>query len=89
MSAGVRQIQPAAREIQYTLEKSQYYRNTALESFAISGTSLQWINQYVSDHIVDVAKDNLRGQCTPGHSCKKKARQQLQQLIQRGNTTKA
>jgi Putative rhamnosyl transferase len=88
-SAGVRAIQPVAWELQYTLEKSEYYRNTALKSFAISGALLQWINQFISDHIVDVAKDNLRGQCTPGHSCEEEARQQLLQLVQSRNTTKA
>jgi hypothetical protein len=74
-SAGVRAIQPVAKELQRynTLEEVQYYRNTALESFAVSGASLQWINQLMAEHVIDVASDNVRGQCTPGHSCDERA----------------
>jgi Putative rhamnosyl transferase len=83
-SAGVRAVQPVARDLQrYTsLEQVQYYRNTALQSFAISGASLQWINQFMADHLIDVASDNVRGQCTPGHSCDERASEQLRQLVQ-------
>jgi Putative rhamnosyl transferase len=88
-SAGVRAIQPVEWELQYNLRKSMHYRNTARKSFAIPSAALQWINQFISDHIVDVARDNLRGQCTPGHSCEEEARQQLLQLVQSRNTTKA
>jgi Putative rhamnosyl transferase len=88
-SAGVRAIQPVAKELQRynTLKEVQYYRNTALESFAVSGASLQWINQLMAEHVIDVASDNVRGQCTHGHSCDERASEQLQQLVHSRSST--
>jgi len=39
-------------------------------SFGILRQKVNWVNQYISDHLVDIAYDNLMGQCTTGHSCK-------------------
>jgi hypothetical protein len=36
----------------------------------------------MTQHLIDIAHDNLLGQCTTGHSCKESAKQELQQLIQ-------
>lgn len=38
--------------------------------FRISRHDLKMLNTYMEKHILDIAKDNLKGQCTPGHSCK-------------------
>lgn len=38
--------------------------------FHIPRSDLKMVNTYVGEHIIDIAKDNLKGQCTPGHSCK-------------------
>jgi hypothetical protein len=29
---------------------------------------------YLSEHVIDIARDNLLGQCTTGHSCKETAK---------------
>ena len=39
-------------------------------SFGVLRQKVNWVNQYISDHLVDIAYDNLMGQCTTGHSCK-------------------
>jgi hypothetical protein len=36
------------------------------ESFTISRPSVAWVNDYVKNHLIDIAKDNLKGQCTSG-----------------------
>jgi hypothetical protein len=38
--------------------------------YNISRDGLQWLNKYMEEHVVDIAKENLKGQCTKGHSCK-------------------
>ena len=43
--------------------------------------SLQSVQTYLQTHLVEIAQDNLKGQCTPGHSCKEKSAQTLQKLI--------
>jgi Putative rhamnosyl transferase len=43
--------------------------------------SLQSVQTYLHTHLVEIAQDNLRGQCTPGHSCKEKSSQTLQKMI--------
>ena len=49
------------------------------ERFGVS--NLQRVGQYLQTHIVEIAKDNLEGQCTNGHSCKLKSVEALQRLI--------
>jgi hypothetical protein len=46
------------------------YWNMLHESFRIQREQVQWMHQYLSDHLIDIARDNLSGQCTTGHSCK-------------------
>jgi Putative rhamnosyl transferase len=46
--------------------------------------SLQPVQTYLQSHLVEIAEDNLKGQCTPGHSCKEKSAQTLQKLISKG-----
>jgi hypothetical protein len=38
--------------------------------YNISRGGLQWLNKYMEEHVVDISTENLKGQCTPGHSCK-------------------
>jgi hypothetical protein len=51
-------------------------------SFRISRPTLKWIHRYLSDHLIDIAQDNLIGQCTTGHSCKESAKRELERFIQ-------
>jgi hypothetical protein len=46
------------------------YWNMLHESFRIPRQQVQWMQHYLSDHLIEIARDNLLGQCTTGHSCK-------------------
>jgi hypothetical protein len=46
------------------------FLNMIHEKFGIPLQNLKWINQYISDHLLEIAEENLMGQCTTGHSCK-------------------
>jgi hypothetical protein len=55
--------------------------NMLEESFGIRRQELQWMQSYLTEHLIEIASDNLLGQCTTGHSCKESAKQELEQLI--------
>jgi hypothetical protein len=40
------------------------------ESFGLNRQQMKQMNQYLMDHLVSIAQENLLGQCTAGHSCK-------------------
>jgi hypothetical protein len=52
------------------------------ERFAMNQTKIQETQSFLVEHQQQIAYENLLGQCTTGHSCKKKAKQELQQYIQ-------
>jgi len=41
--------------------------------FALNRNSIKSMNRYLSDHLLEIVRDNLLGQCTTGHSCKVRA----------------
>ena len=49
--------------------------------FAVTEEMATEVNTYVRDHFVDIVGDNLRGQCTKGHSCKISSKEELQRLL--------
>eukprot|EP00978_Attheya_sp_CCMP212_P003812 scaffold8069_cov52-Attheya_sp.AAC.8 len=56
-------------------------RNTIDYQFGVSFENLLMTAKYVGDHLVDIVTDNLRGQCTHGHSCKTSAKDGLQRVL--------
>jgi hypothetical protein len=40
------------------------------DDFHIPRDGWKGLNKYLEEHVFDIAKDNLKGQCTPGHSCR-------------------
>jgi len=50
--------------------------------FGIDADDVRTANRFIHQNIVDIARDNLKGQCTPGHSCKQSSKEQLQRLTE-------
>ena len=50
--------------------------------FHIDADDVRVANRFIHQNIVEIAKDNLKGQCTPGHSCKLSSKEQLQRLTE-------
>lgn len=46
------------------------YWDTVHNLFQLNRPQIRLVNRYLTDHLIDIAKDNLYGQCTTGHSCK-------------------
>ena len=40
------------------------------DSFGLSRVQIIWMQSYLTQHLQQIGQDNLRGQCTTGHSCK-------------------
>jgi hypothetical protein len=88
-SAGMLNVHPPLNSLYDSWWVNYVFANMAHESFGISRASLAWINHYLSDHVIDIARDNLLGQCTTGHSCKESAKADLEKLIQSRAATAA
>jgi len=43
--------------------------------------NLKLVQDFLKEHVIEIARDNLEGQCTEGHSCKLKSIEALQRLI--------
>lgn len=86
-SAGMLKIQAEVDKLHNTWWVNYAFWNMLQQSFGIHRDSLQWMNAYLADHLIDIARDNLLGQCTTGHSCKESARGELEQLIASRNMT--
>lgn len=44
-------------------------------------SSLDPVQDFLNQHVIEIARDNLQGQCTEGHSCKLQSIEALQRLI--------
>lgn len=51
--------------------------------FAVEPDRVQELMKYFEEHRQEIARENLLGQCTTGHSCKKSAKQELQKYMKK------
>ena len=54
-----------------------------MEDFVIDLKSISTANRYLLVNAKNIAEDNLKGQCTRGHSCKDSAKYLLRKVIQK------
>jgi hypothetical protein len=70
-SAGMLHVDLTRSQLEATTPFLSYvYWDTVQNLFRLNRPQMRWINEYLTDHLIDIAKDNLFGQCTSGHSCK-------------------
>ena len=50
-------------------------------SFGLSRIQIRWMQAYLTRHLQAIGQDNLKGQCTSGHSCKLSAKRDLERLV--------
>jgi hypothetical protein len=55
-------------------------------TFSISTTNVKETREYIQANIVEIAKENLQGQCKGKHSCKESSQILLQKIIDTGST---
>jgi hypothetical protein len=70
-SAGMLHVDLTRAQLEATTPFLSYvYWDTVHNLFRLNRPQMRWINEYLTNHLIDIAKDNLFGQCTSGHSCK-------------------
>lgn len=69
-SAGMLRVEIVPREVATDPWLYYAFLNMIHAKFGIAQQHLMWMNRYLSDHLIEIAEDNLLGQCTTGHSCK-------------------
>lgn len=52
--------------------------------FGVEAAALWRVRAHMARHLPEIACDALRGQCTKGHSCKKKSQAVLEELVRQG-----
>ena len=80
-SAGMLRMQADAHELHPEWYVNYAFWDVLHESFALQRPVMGWVQEYLTEHLLEVARDNLLGQCTTGHSCKEKARVALEELL--------
>jgi len=80
-SAGMRGVGLQGKEFTESIKQAYGHLTAIKENFHIQREDLIAMNQYVSEHLKELAEDNLKGQCTQGHSCKGSSKEQLQKLL--------
>lgn len=79
-SAGMKNV--GIGKLNYTAEEIDAQWEYMLETFGVRRERAAAANKYIHTHLVSILQDNLNGQCSHGHSCKEKARQQLLSMIE-------
>ena len=70
-SAGMLHVGVDREQIEGTTEFINYaFWDMAHDMFRIDRQRIKSINYYLTSHLIEIARDNLMGQCTSGHSCK-------------------
>ena len=69
-SAGMMGIRMEAKDALPEDKRLLLWKLLQSKYFGIGADDVRKANRFIHQNIVDIAKDNLKGQCTPGHSCK-------------------
>jgi hypothetical protein len=69
-SAGMMNVVVSDNMLKREANETMARLKTLQDDFHIPRDGLKWLNKYLEEHVSDIAKDNLKGQCTPGRSCK-------------------
>lgn len=62
--------------------REKHLLSMVVKEFHISQKAIQKANTYFKHHLLDIVRDNLKGnQCTKGHSCKISSKEKLQRIV--------
>jgi hypothetical protein len=65
---------------QQKVQETMWYISEQL--FGFSQETAARVHKYLQNHMLEIATDNLRGQCTEGHSCKNSSQALLQAIVE-------
>jgi hypothetical protein len=75
--AGMLRIQPNQEELKHQHDWWVTYAfwNMLHDSFGIPCVTLQWINEYLSEHLIEITMDNIMDSVPQGRAAKRLPRQ--------------
>jgi hypothetical protein len=90
-SAGMRGVATEEEDFHRSFDRTSYINRTTLElvlhrDFNTGLDAVIKANQYLRMNLAGIVADNLRGQCTKGHSCKQTTKDALESLLNTTNT---
>ena len=75
-SAGMSRVEATPEGMKYENQTALFWKIVERD-FGIHQDSATTTSQYLKDHLPEIVVDNLKGQCTFGHSCKESSREKL------------
>ena len=85
------QLDPPYRKYQKGAMKQKPFQNKLWKVvefvFGVTPSGVRELRKYLKDNIVGIAKDNLEGQCSAGHSCKNSSQVMLRSIVERGSAS--
>ncbi len=75
-------LHPSLKHEVEILRETERRSSMLLSDFGIEDRRLERVKTYFEMNGLGIAKDNLMGQCTNGHSCKDSSKEKLQKIIQ-------
>ena len=79
-SAGMSRIEADREGMKYENQTKLFWK-VVEQDFGISQDAAETTSQYLKDHLSEIIVDNLKGQCTFGHSCKDSSREKLLSIL--------
>jgi len=85
-SAGMRGVSTSQNDFQQRMATSTWKNSSIIaqilkDEFWINLEQVAAANRYFSENMFRIASDNLKGQCTKGHSCKNNSKETLQKVV--------
>mmetsp|Transcript_438 Transcript_438/g.991 ORF Transcript_438/g.991 Transcript_438/m.991 type:complete len:345 (-) Transcript_438:19-1053(-) len=81
-SAGMSRIQNPPGASQKIKNRTERMWGLVQREFNIVPQQAISVSQYMKDHLAGIVADNLKGQCTPGHSCKNSSKVKLEEVLE-------
>lgn len=89
-SAGMKNVVIGSQDQSFAFRTTETDANVQEEmwigvgvSFGVKRESVKDLRQSLTQHLPEIVADNLRGQCTKGHSCKDNTKHALEELLKR------
>eukprot|EP00536_Pseudo-nitzschia_multiseries_P007887 jgi/Psemu1/287427/fgenesh1_pg.191_\ len=86
-SAGMARVM-APGSVNKNDNRSEFFWELLQRDFYIKPESALTTAQYIKDNLQSIVSDNLKGQCTSGHSCKNSSKTKLEEILEKTNELK-
>jgi len=86
-SAGMKDMAPTKKKMENLMRMAAEFDADGTiikrlgQMFGINEDTIQHTTTHIRDNLLFMSEDNLRGQCTKGHSCKVESKEALQQIV--------